>query len=180
MKTRDIGGGRLERRVDGVMPQVQEKRLLPGAFDETDRLISQAGGQVFAVRPVGEIGHLIRTEMTVTQMAPTAGGDALVEAVIERPKPLAAQMPLADVPRRVAVFPEDARNSAFFARQMMQIWHGKQLADFLTGNVVGDAHRRRIFAGQQAGARRRTDRTLGVGIGKLMPWRDRTSRCGVS
>ena len=94
-----------------------------------------------------------------------------LKAVVFGQVAVAAQMPLADVPRLIATLVERAGQRVLLRRQLLEIRHIDELATRRVDvsvhvDPVGDADGGWILAGEDAGAGRRADRAGRVRVGK--------------
>ena len=164
--------GRLDRRVEGIVGQMQEEGALRVAtLDQGDRLIRQPVGQVLPFGAVFEIFHAVRREVAFARAAPLESADVDVEAVLVRPVGPAAEVPLADVPGLVAAALQRGGQGGLFQRQVVDVGRVDQAAAAgmevpAPGDPVGHADVGGVLAGEDARPGRAADGAGGIGVGE--------------
>jgi len=149
----DALGRRGERDVRVVEGEVEEEGLGLAALDELHRVVGLAEFAFAALRRGGAgIG---------------ASGEVLVKAMVGRLVAFAAEVPLAYGRGGVALGLEQLRNRLHAGREVGVDRRAQQpvrAAVGAAGEEGRDLEAGRTLAGQQAGARRRADRSRGVGL----------------
>src|SRR6185437_6910431 len=115
-------------------------------FNQLDRFIGEAVGEVLARRPVRKRRTLVRTEIAMPRRAPSAAADIDVKSMPVGPAHAIAEMPLAHVPRLVSAAPQGRGDADLTRRQRMEIRHVAQLSDAMPADPLRHADPRRILA----------------------------------
>jgi len=153
--------------------EVEEERSGAALPDDLDGFVGEPVGQVLARRTIFQGWVAVGAEVAAGR-TPFAAGDVEVKSMFVRPGGASAEMPLADMPGRVAALFQRGGERELTHRQRMEIGHIAKFADAVTADVLGDADAGGIFAGQDAGARRRADRTRCIAVGEAHPLRGET------
>ncbi len=184
----------LDRRMHGIVAQIQEERLVAVGPDERDRLVRFPIGQVLAFSTRRQVGDLVELPLRpigvevarrLSQIAP-----AMVDMValhLGEVRPL-AQVPLADMatnisgrPKRLGqgqlVSPHEQRiagTEQFILRPAHILGHilaglGHNAALEPATDPIGNSHASRIASGLHGRPGRRTDGTRRIPVGKSHP-----------
>ena len=186
---RILGDGvrlRLQWRVDRVVREVEEERLVLVCRDDFLGLSGEAVSQVFAVGRLLEATHesllavlaLAAERREVThRRAGVVARDVDVEALLLRLEALAAQVPLAHVRGDVTGGLEAFSKGNFFERELL-VNDGPRKALVgpvsAAGEPIGEVQAGRILAGHNARARGRAHGARRVGVGELHALRRHT------
>jgi hypothetical protein len=146
-------------------------------LDEPARLGREAVGQVLARRPVLQARVAVRTEVPLPAVGPAAFAAAPVdvEALVLRPEPLRAQVPLAREEGRVAGVLHRLGQRDLLVGQSVAVGRGQQprvsppLARLVAAagvDVVGHAHPLGVLARHDAGPRGRAHGARRVSVGE--------------
>ncbi len=135
-------------------------------LDEPDSLVGQAVGEVFSLGTFLEVGQVVRAEIAFARHAKLATTDVDLEPVRFGAGLPVAEVPFADVPCLVAAFAERGGQRYLVHGQIVVIRHVEQLPNAVAADVLRDAHRGRIFPGQDTGPRRGADGCRGIGVVK--------------
>ena len=145
-----------QRRVRGVMRQVQKEPPLAVGVDELHRLGGQAIGQVLPIRCLLKARHepfLVAKRRDVAQRRPgVIARDVRIKPLLQRSKPRASQVPFANVPGRVPGGVKAFGQRDLFQRQFLpELGAIEGLVGTVgaTGQPVGQVQSGRMLARQQ-------------------------------
>jgi hypothetical protein len=148
--------------------------------NEGGRLGGKPCGQVLARRPVGKARIAVGREVAspAARRAPIAAPLVHVEALVFGIKPLRAQVPFAGEERGIAGYFQRLGQRDFGQRHAVDIGRRQQarlpppvlgLIGAVRGDVIGEPQPLRIFSRQDAGPRRRADRTRRIRLCEFHP-----------
>ena len=159
-----------DRVVHGEVRQVEEEGAVPALLDEVDGEVGQSVGEVLVFLAFDDQArHQVRREVAAARGRAGKVGRLHVEALVERACFAAAEVPLAEDRRAVAVFPERFGERHLVQRQGRQLLGAQHLLEGMlpaARQPVRQAQPCRVLAGQERGARGRTDVRRRVRIGE--------------
>ena len=168
--TQDEIRASLDRVVHGEVRQVEEEGAVLALFDEVDGEVGQAVGEVLVFLAFDDQSrHQVRREVAAARGRAGEVGRLHVEALVEGSCFVAAEVPLAEDRRAVAVFLEGFGERHFLQRQGRQLLGAQQPFEGMLPSArqpVRQAQPCRVLAGQQRGPRGRTDVRRRVRIGE--------------
>jgi len=164
----------LDRGVNRVVCEIEKKRFRVRGAEKPGGLVGQSIREIFVGCGVLQTGQTIGGKISVWWLSVVVAANVEVESLAFRIQVrLVAQMPFAQVDRRVALRAQRLRQGEERPRQLLSVWHGNQTL-LLAHTPIRSAHRvdpmtRTILPCEQGGTGWRTIRSIRIGIGKDNP-----------